>query len=264
MSTTMNIETIDQTRPDIPMTRLVKVECRKLIDTRAGKWLLIAIVGLGAAIMIIQLIVATVKDLSLNADDLIGAMTPVAILLPILGILSVTSEWSQRTGLVTFTLEPKRSRVVVAKFAAGTIAALVSVVFAMAFVSLGTLLAPILTGQGGDFNFSLHSVFGFAVTQVIALITGAVFGMLFKNTPAAIVVYFIYSFALPGFFFWLSTVSGWFKDLQPWIDFSNAQGPLFEGHLGGQEVARFLVSGFIWLVVPLWVGVWSLLRSEVK
>ena len=38
------------------------------------------------------------------------------ILLPVLGIMSVTSEWSQRTAMVTFTLEPSRSRFLAAKF----------------------------------------------------------------------------------------------------------------------------------------------------
>ena len=38
-----------------------------------------------------------------------------SFLLPILAIMLVTSEWSQRTALVTFTLEPRRSRVVLAK-----------------------------------------------------------------------------------------------------------------------------------------------------
>ena len=41
--------------------------------------------------------------------------------LPVLLILMVTSEWSQRTGLTTFTLEPHRGRVVGAKFVAGLI-----------------------------------------------------------------------------------------------------------------------------------------------
>ena len=37
------------------------------------------------------------------------------MLLPILGIMAATAEWTQRTGLVTFTLEPRRGRVVLAK-----------------------------------------------------------------------------------------------------------------------------------------------------
>lgn len=265
MSTATHIETIDRNRPGIPMSRLIKVELRKLIDTRAGKWLLIAIGSIGAVVMIIQLIIAVTQDKSLNADDFIGAMgAPIAILLPVLGILTVTSEWSQRTGLVTFTLEPHRSRIVVAKFAAGAIAAIASVFVAVAFSALGNILAPLLSGQGGDWNLTARPFFGFAITLVIALITGAVFGMLFKNTPAAIVVFFIYRYAIPGFFIWLSTASDWFMNLRPWIDFNTAQGPLFDGHMGGAEVGHLLVSGFIWLVLPLTIGVWSLLRSEVK
>jgi hypothetical protein len=34
------------------------------------------------------------------------------------GILTVSSEWSQRTGLLTFTLEPNRKRVLLAKLSA--------------------------------------------------------------------------------------------------------------------------------------------------
>ena len=41
-----------------------------------------------------------------------GMNTPMGILLPVLGVLSITSEWSQRTAMVTFTLEPSRMRVV--------------------------------------------------------------------------------------------------------------------------------------------------------
>jgi len=39
------------------------------------------------------------------------AITPGSILLAIIGILRVSSEWSQRTALITYTLVPKRMRV---------------------------------------------------------------------------------------------------------------------------------------------------------
>ena len=38
-----------------------------------------------------------------------------AILLPVVAILSVTSEWSQRTGLITFTLVPHRGQIILAQ-----------------------------------------------------------------------------------------------------------------------------------------------------
>ena len=50
--------------------------------------------------------------------------------LPIIIIMLVTSEASQRNGLVTFTLEPRRSRVVVAKFIAGILLAVAVMVLA--------------------------------------------------------------------------------------------------------------------------------------
>ena len=37
----------------VPLTRLVKVEMRKMLDTRAGLWLMIAIVALTAVITVI-------------------------------------------------------------------------------------------------------------------------------------------------------------------------------------------------------------------
>ena len=37
------------------------------------------------------------------------------VILPIIAILSVTGEWSQRSGLTTFTLVPHRGRVIPAK-----------------------------------------------------------------------------------------------------------------------------------------------------
>jgi len=57
---------------------------------------------------------------------------------------------------------------------------------------------------------------------------------------------------------------GWFESLQPWIDFADAQNPLIEGNVSGAEWAHLAVSGFIWLVLPLAIGTWRVLRAEVK
>ena len=47
---------------------------------------------------------------------------PMALLLPVMAILSVTSEWSQRSGLTTFTLVPHRGRVIWAKMVVSIVA----------------------------------------------------------------------------------------------------------------------------------------------
>ena len=64
--------------------------------------------------------------INLTYDRLVDyTQTPQKILLPVLGILAITSEWSQRTGLVTFTLAPNRGRVLLAKVTATVILGLV-------------------------------------------------------------------------------------------------------------------------------------------
>jgi hypothetical protein len=56
----------------------------------------------------------------------------------------------------------------------------------------------------------------------------------------------------------------WFADLQPWVDPNYSQDALFKGGLNGEQWAQLSVTTLVWLVVPLAVGVRSLLRSEVK
>ena len=43
----------------------------------------------------------------------------------------------------------------------------------------------------------------------------------------------------------------WFKHVQPWIDFAQAQNPLIDASMTGKDWAQLLVSGLIWLVHPV-------------
>ena len=52
------------------------------------------------------------------ADVLDLALAPVDMILPAIGILAMTSEWTQRTALTTFTLSPRRIPVLFAKLLA--------------------------------------------------------------------------------------------------------------------------------------------------
>src|SRR3954452_16379034 len=81
--------------------RLVAVELRKMIDTRAGFWLQIATVAFTLVAVIVRLVVGDATDHSFASVLNVG-LTPAAVLLPVAGILLVTSEWSQRTGMITF------------------------------------------------------------------------------------------------------------------------------------------------------------------
>jgi len=243
----------------------VRVELRKMADTRAGRWLLISIAALTALVLVIQLSVVLAQDLTVEFRDFMIAMnTPMGILLPVLGVMCVTSEWSQRTAMVTFTLEPSRMKLIGAKFVATMLIAVAAVVVGMVLSVAANLLYGALSGNDAIWGFGVPDVFYVFLLHVFGMATGFAFGTLFLNTPAGIVVYFVYSFVLPPLFALGAALMSWFKDLQPWIDFADAQNPLIDGTIAGKEWAHLAVSGLIWLVLPLALGVWRVLRAEVK
>ena len=90
--------------------RLVAVELRKMVDTRAGFWLQVATFAITAIVVIARSVVGDAADHTFASVLEIG-LKPAAVLLPVVGILLVTSEWSQRTGMITFALVPVRGRV---------------------------------------------------------------------------------------------------------------------------------------------------------
>ena len=98
----------------IPLARIVGVELRKSFDTRAGFWL---VAGIGIASLLTTSAVIAFADASELTYGTFALATgfPLTVILPMIAVLSVTSEWSQRTGLTTFTLVPHRSRVMLAK-----------------------------------------------------------------------------------------------------------------------------------------------------
>ena len=251
--------------PRVPFGRLVRVELRKLADTRAGRWLLISIVALTLLVLVIQMAVVLGNDLHPKyVDFLQGANTPMGILLPVLGVLSITSEWSQRTAMVTFTLEPSRMRVVLAKMVSLLIVSVVALALGLTLGALTNVLYGAFSGDPVVWGPVGKLVVTYFLLFVLALGSGFALGALFLNSPAGIVVYFVYSFVLPIPFAIGAALMGWFDDLRPWIDFNFAQTPLGDGTIHGNEWAHLVTSGLIWLGLPLAIGIWRIGRTEVK
>ena len=170
--------------PSFP--RLTGVELRKMVDTRAGFWLQLIVAVLTLVAVVLVCIFAPTDDLVFR-DLFALAITPASILLPIVGILLVSSEWSQRTALITFTLVPQRMRVMGAKVAAGV--ALSLVVAALAFVV--AVIANLVVGD--EWTMGL-AVFGQIIFLLLVSILGGIaFGAAFLSSAPAIVL----SFALP-------------------------------------------------------------------
>ncbi len=242
----------------VPFSRLVRVELRKSYDTRAGFWLLTAIAAITAAAVVIFLFVGHQRDLTYS-NFIQATGVPQGILLPVLGILLITSEWGQRTGLVTFTLEPSRARVAAAKVVAAVILGVIAVVVAFAVAALANVVGMAIRSGDGSWDFGIAGFSDITVLQLLGILGGLAYGMLLLNSAAAIVL----SFALPTV---SAIVFNWSKvaGAAPWADQSTAQSPLQDHSASGSDWTHLAINTLIWVVLPLAVGAWRLMRSEVK
>ncbi|MDN5790761.1 MAG: ABC transporter permease, partial [Micrococcales bacterium] len=248
----------DRPSVGVPFTRLVRVEMRKMLDTRAGRWLLIGI-GVVIATALVIMFFNNGGQHPLG-EYLRATMMPQAIILPVVGILAVTSEWSQRTGLVTFSLEPRRMRVSWAKFTAAMIVGLGAVVFSTALAAVAHQAAISVRGYSGDWSIDRLALFGAALYILLGMAQGVGFGMLFRNTPAAIVAYFI----VPTAWTILGELVSWLESASQWLDLDRTMQPLFTGSLTGEQWAQLSASVGLWVILPLGLGLWRLSRAEIK
>jgi ABC-2 type transport system permease protein len=259
-----NLATATHAEPArIPISRVVGVELRKMCDTRSGLWMMASIVIL--SVIATGAVIAFAPDDAIVFDNFAAAIgVPMAVILPMVAILSVTSEWSQRSGLTTFTLVPHRGRVIRAKVAAALIVGVVSMLVAYAVGALGNIVGAAITGTDPTWNLPADHLALIVLANVLGMLLGFTLGVLIRNSAGAIVTYFVYGFVLPPVLGLLAQSQGWFRDLQPWVDFNYAQGMLFNGEVSGQQWAQLGVATSIWLVAPLLVGLVLMSRSEVK
>ncbi len=248
----------------IPTSRIIAVELRKSFDTRSGFWLLASVGILATLATAATILFAPDNEITYEAfGTAIGV--PMAIILPVIAILSVTSEWSQRTGLTSFTLVPHRGRVVGAKLTVAVGVGIVSMLLAFGIGALGNLLGAAIVGVDPVWNIQAADFAGLILFQIINMLIGFMLGVLFRNSAGAIVGYFVYSFVLGTLTEVLSATQDWFERIQPWIDFNYTQGSLTEmSAMTGENWAQFAITGLVWLVLPLAVGLRAVLRSEVK
>lgn len=250
----------------IPFHRLVMVELRKSVNTLAGMWLMITIATLVSFVEVGLMLLTLVNDLDVAFDDFTGvAAFLTSILLPVFGIMLVTSEWGQRSAMVSFSLEPRRGLVIAAKWVAGVALTLATVVGAMVIGLACTLVCDLFQPDTTTWDIGVEVTIGFVIVQTVAMTGGFALACLFLNTPAAIVVFFLYQWVLPIILVALGAVVHQLDDIGPWINLQVALEPLASLDVEtGEEVAQLLVSGSLWLGLPLVAGLWRILHAEVK
>jgi len=247
----------------IPFRTVVGVEVRKAFDTRSGFWLLVTIALAG--LLATGAVLAFASDADLTYDNFAGAIgVPMTILLPVVAILAVTGEWSQRAGLTTFTLVPHRGRVIRAKLTVTVMIGLASMALALAVGALGNIVGTALMGVDTVWDLSFTSILYIVGADLIGMVVGFTLGILTRNSAGAIVAYFSYWFLLPTLSMVLAANQSWFEKAQPWVDFNYDQGKLYDGGFSGQDWAQLALTGTVWLLIPLAFGLWRVMRAEVK
>jgi hypothetical protein len=210
----------------VPLIRVTQVELRKMFNTRSGFWLIASIAI--SAVLATGGVILWAPDDGLTYSTFATAIRfPVVIILPLIAILAVTSEWSQRTGLTTFTLVPHRSRIITAKAISSVAIAIAAMVLTFAVGALGNLLGAAVRGTTPVWDVTLTQCLYYVLGMVLSLLTGFMLGVLIRSSTGAIVAYFVLTFVLPTIFGLLAESQQWFHDLQPWVDIQFAQSGLF-------------------------------------
>lgn len=244
----------------VPFLRVWSAENRKVVNTRAGAVFLgliaLAVVGMSVVMAIWPGDTGVTFGLLLNGSASMG----LAMFMPILAILAVTSEFSQRTLAVTFALEPRRGRVVAGKVAAALTTTAVLLVVAVVVAAVVLLGAAVVRGETAVWDVDGGVLVGTLLTLVLVVLQGTAFGLLLRSTPLAIITYLL----LPSVFAFVTMFISPIRDALPWFELSNATMPLMEGlALTGTQWAQLASASFLWIVVPGGIGVWRLLKGDL-
>ena len=238
----------------IPFRQLVRVEWGKATDTRAARWLLAAVAASTVGLMLAPLLSPTSIDQSYTSY-LGYAAVALSILLPVVAILTLTSEWSQRTALATFTQEPRRLRVIAAKITVSLMLGTGAAVFG-ALVTVAGLGAAAASGRTLEADLNARLLLSFLLYVVLNVMTGVALGALVHNSAAAIVASFFLSIS----FGLLGRASQLVAD---WLDYSTTFTWLLNGDWS-RHTTRILVSVMLWVAIPLAAGLLRTVRREVN
>lgn len=253
-----------QVRPasSVGFGRLSAIELRKLVDTRAARWLLAATAAtaaLGAGAMVL---VATSPDLPpIGAQAFVATSTgAVGLLLPVMAILLVASEWTQRGALVTFTLEPRRLRVLAAKLVAAVVAAVAMSVLAAGMGYLTAVGFDVASGGGMNLRVDPGALGWLTAETVLGTVQGVALGVLLMNTAAAVAVFLLAPIALQ----FAGLLGPQIAEIVSWISTTIGMVQVDAPLDGGAHWGKVAVTTAFWVVLPLVLGAVRLLRHEVK
>lgn len=239
-----------------PLARLSVIELRKVLDTRSGRWFLSAIAALVVVALANYLIQAD-GPFAL-ADALRDPTSVLRLLLPALGVLSMTGEWTTRTALTTFTLVPQRGRVLAAKLTALLTITIAVMLLTTATCALGVGVTAAVTGRRADFSDAGAGAGQMLIVVGLWMLMAAGIGALLHSTAAALVAFLVFPVAVSG-----AAVIALGADHAAWVNIVLAINDVADLPLD-DPIGPPLTAIVLWVVVPLIAGTVRTLRRQVS
>ncbi len=248
--------------PRVSLGRLIQVELRKLTDTRASRWLLglVAIGAVGAAV-VCALYLPTLNR-ALGDQKWTNPLSFIALpamLLPVVAILVFTQEWSQRTCLTTFTLEPRRGLVLAAKGIVVMALGVAGWAAMLALTAASSAIGGALGSLSTDWSMHHWPVTALLVNQLLMMANAGALALLLMNSPAAIALFFV----LPNLISAVTIAPGAVGKAASWINFSAAWDKLFTP-MSSTDWAKAGLCFVLWIIIPVVIGLIRNLRAEAK
>lgn len=238
--------------------RLVAVELRRAVDTRAPRW------AIGVSVVVGLVITSTQAGGPPGsfADFMSVASIALPLLAGLLAVMAFTADWATRAALVTFALTPRRSHVLAARYLA---VVTITVGMVMALHALGAVvyvaLRPDAAGTVVDSAVirQLGSMVGLVVAVTLTSI--AVAGLVLRTSLALVLAVFV-PFSLTIGFAFLPAGADWLGpySFSSWI--AAPTGELWSADRVG--VGPAMTSFLLWTAAPCLLGWIRQVRAEPR
>jgi ABC-2 type transport system permease protein len=175
------------------MINTIRSEWIKLRTVRMNFVLFVLAVAFPVVVSVLVAALASINDL--KVEDVVGLVTGssvvTALLLGVVGAVSISAEFAHGTIRPTFAATPKRVRVLISK--AVVIALFAAVAEALVVVFCYAVSSAIVSSRGAHLSLSdqpeaRSALIGIVVFAVIVSLLGFGIGMVIRNTPAAVAV----------------------------------------------------------------------------
>jgi hypothetical protein len=246
------------------MIRLIRAEFQKLRTTQVWFWLLLATMAVGALLAVAQIAPHDGIRHERQVPDLFAAFaaSPGYILVFVLGVLGVTTEFRYQTITPTVLQTPSRWAIVTAKMI--TYAIIGAIYAAFALVAEGVVGIPWLSSKGIDVHFGSshvqHAIVGtFGVIALYAIV-GLGVGALIRNQIVAVVVGIVFLVVLENILLAIPVV----KKIWPYTPEGGTQAILYtNGDKTPVQGVHLLGTGAGVVVLLLWAFIPAVLGAAV-